>query len=151
VDGQLNNDYAVNLMVEPGLIMIGTSGETNDAYNGYIANAQLFDSVIAPQGIIELMEATRPTKVAPPVGVNDTKVDESIKIYYSQEDSKLEINSNADNLIQQVQIVTMDGKVIHSVNVSNLKEYECSFAENGIYIVVVKGTRSSHSGKIIVQ
>jgi xylan 1,4-beta-xylosidase len=66
VDGQLNTQQPISLFVEGADILIGASGEPSENFTGYIARAQLFDKAISSKEVVQLMNETKPKKVAKP-------------------------------------------------------------------------------------
>lgn len=64
VDGVVNTQLPISLFVKKSSILIGTSGEDSELFSGYIANLQLFDKALSAREISDMINATRPKKVA---------------------------------------------------------------------------------------
>ncbi len=62
VDGVLVKEFPISLFVENGPILIGASGQRNENFSGYIANARLYEKPLTPEEVLELMKQTNPRK-----------------------------------------------------------------------------------------
>jgi xylan 1,4-beta-xylosidase len=151
VDGELNTQLPINLFVSRSTIKIGASGGSGENLTGYIANAQLFDSALTGQGVVDLMNATRPPKVAAPVtGMAEGRDKNPYNVYYNSGQGKVYITGNNDHeLLQSARLISLDGKVLQTRQLNNTSYTEMNLREKGSYIVVLETRRNIFSMKLV--
>jgi hypothetical protein len=151
VDGELNTTWPVNLFVTPDYVKIGASGGSGENLSGFIARAQLFDSVFTAEGVVELMNSTRPAKVAGPVtGITSVKNDNPYNVFYDSSERKIRIIRKDNNeLLQSARLVSMDGKILQNYLLGKVSTAEMSLDEKGAYIVVLETEQNVFSTKIM--
>jgi xylan 1,4-beta-xylosidase len=150
VDGEMNTQLPINLFVAASTIRIGASGASSENYSGYIANMQLFDSALTAQGVVDLMNATRPDKVAGPVtGIGSVSDENPYSIFYDSAERKVHISGNTGEFLQSAKLISMDGKVLQNNRLNNVSDAELKLEEKGAYIVVLETDRNVFSMKIM--
>lgn len=142
VDGKLDNEYPVMLFVQNGKIFIGSTSDANDNFNGYIANVQLYDSVLNLQSVNNLLELTRPPVVTGPVSGFNYGQTKSLNVYYSKQSQQIVIKNYDNQIIKQVNVYTTDGRLINSFNNLSASDNYIPFTQKGIFIIVTKASNS---------
>jgi len=114
VDGEINTQLPINLFVTNGSILIGASGQSGENFSGFIARAQLYDSVFTDKGIVELMNQTRPLKVDAPISGILKKDDSNlITVFFDPADSKVHLNCNRNvGRLKTSKIIDMYGRIV---------------------------------------
>jgi hypothetical protein len=150
VDGELNTTWPVNLFVTPDYLKIGASGGSGENLSGYIARAQLFDSVFTAEGILDLMNSTRPEKVAAPVtGLTSVRDDNPFTAFYDSVGKKVRITGANDELLQSAKLISLEGKVLQYCQLENVSTAELKLEEKGTYILVLETDQNVFSTKIM--
>lgn len=152
VDGELNTQLPINLFVSNGSILVGASGQTGENFSGYIARAQLFDSVFTQEGILELMNATRPEKVAGPVtGTHTFQGNPKVTVFYNPQDSRVYFSyNNNKETIRSFRLVNVDGRIVSESKMSpHNKESSLPVPRKGVYLLLLDTSEGSLVKKIV--
>jgi xylan 1,4-beta-xylosidase len=150
VNGELNTQLPINLFVARSIIRIGASGAGGETYSGYIANMQLFDSALTAQGVVDLMNATRPEKVAGPVtGLVPVKDENPYSVFYDSGERKVLITGNNNELLQSAKLISMEGKILQTHRLNKVSSAEMRLKEKGAYILLLETERDVFSMKIM--
>ena len=150
VDGELNTQLPINLFVARSTIRIGASGAGGETYSGYIANMQLFDSALTAQGVVDLMNATRPSKVAGPVtGFVPVKDDNPYTVCYNSGERKVLITGNNNESLQSAKLISMEGKILQTRRLNKVSSAELRLEEKGAYILLLETEQKVFSMKIM--
>ncbi|MBN1416997.1 MAG: family 43 glycosylhydrolase [Bacteroidales bacterium] len=152
VDGELNTQLPISLFVTSSTIRIAASGASGEYYSGYIANMQLYDSAFTSQGVVDLMNATRPTKVDPPVsGLNPASSSNPFNVYYDSAKKKVVITGDGDHAgLKSAKVISLDGKVLLTGKFNNTSYAEMTLKEKGAYVVVMETQHDVFSKKVVV-
>ncbi len=151
VDGELNTDWPINLFVGSSTIIIGASGASGENFSGYMARIQLFDSALTAQGIVDLMNATRPLKVAAPVsGLVTADENNPYTIFYNSAGRNVFITGKKENvLLRSARLIGMDGKIKQIYRFNDVPYAEMNVKEKGIYILVLETPQDAYSMKLV--
>lgn len=147
VDGIIDTLWPLSLFVESSYVKIGTSGLSTERYNGFIANAQLFDKSLNEDEIVKLMENTCPEKIAEPEtdGVSDLKNEDNYIIGYNSNENTISVSlKDGTSGINTLKLTSLEGKTVSLKQYLGTTQATLHVVKKGVYILEIanlKGER----------